>query len=92
MKTMHNFIRNSLCKDCKHRVSRVLSSEGTEFIYDFTTGEEILQNIKLYSESCRHLQVDLEYTVVECSTYESKYNIGDYFFHTESILNLINYH
>jgi len=87
----HDFIRNSLCKDCEHRVSRVLSSEGTEFIYDYITGEEIIQDVELYSESCMHLQVDLEYTVLECSTYKSKYKLGDYFFHTKSILNLINY-
>lgn len=84
---MENFLDGSSCKDCSHRLRRVLSSEGLDLVDEF--GKSMLDDIdELYHEVCTKLDIELDHIVLECPLYKSKYNISDYFFTNKKILNL----
>lgn len=84
---MLDYIHNSICKDCKFRISRVISSEGLE-IEDLEelSGEEYI--IDLYHEYCIKLHLELDHIVLACSPYESKYTAANYFFVNSCVIDL----
>jgi len=70
-----DLIDNSCCKDCKHRVSRVISAVGLHLEDD--NGQPIefdAETTEIRSEICGLLSIDLDHTVLTCSAYVSKYN------------------
>lgn len=86
---MVDFIDKSLCKDCKFRVSRIISTEGLNLVDD--QGIELPEDCgELHNEICTRLELDLDHIVLECSLYESKYSLSDYFFMNKTIFNLTN--
>lgn len=84
---MEDFLDGSSCKDCTHRLRRVISSEGLDLVDEY--GDSITDDIEeLYHEICVKLDLELDHIVLECPLYKSKYNISDYFFTNERILSL----
>ena len=89
VKLMEDFIDKSLCKDCKFRVSRVISTEGLELL-DQNGNIMTDDDIELVNNVCHELDLDLDHIVLKCSIYKSQYNLADHFFVNKSILDLTN--
>lgn len=66
---MPYLLANSLCRHCKHRVTREISTEGLSIMYD--DGSEVEDDVEsFYEESCSVLSKDLDHIVLDCSAFE----------------------
>ena len=84
---MDNILNDSTCKDCKYRISRIISTEGLELVDNY--GNDITDDVQeLYHDVCTKLDLELDHIVIKCPLYKSKYKISDYFFCNKKILNL----
>lgn len=67
-----NFMKNSLCKDCIHKVSREIKPlETTLELWEQALGFELEADTILETNTCLLLQIDLDHTVLKCSSYTS---------------------
>ncbi len=83
---LNNFMDKSICKDCKYRVSRIISPEGLDLVDAEGEPLDVSDNIEVYSEICSLLSVDLDHLVLECTAYTSKYNSANFFFKNKDFL------
>jgi hypothetical protein len=82
-----DMINNSVCRDCKHRVSRVISSEGLALQDD--DGKPLNfdnDDLEIRSEICSLLSLDLDHKVLSCSGYSSKYKTSNLLFKGEEFM------